>query len=263
MGLLRSPSTAALLALALPAACATPGERHADAACAALRACECAAANDLAAPGGAPRTCEDRLTDALDDRLDRARAAGLTVDDACLEWWNEQWSALGCASTIDGGIADERACGACRRVHGDGGEGASCALVDGEDPCAQGLVCRDERCVDPCARHTEGEACDDGIACEEGTSCHLASGADAPICVADEGRACAIQEPADCYIPPPACPSPLGCVDGLCGPGRAPGAACAASDECAGAAICADGVCVEGTPRALVCDAFPVAAPLC
>lgn len=164
----------------------------------------------------------------------RAGAAGLTIDEACVDaFWSPEpdlclsWTEYEekHPETFELGTR----CGECMWAHGEKQAGEPCSAlgwVQGSD-CAEGLVClgRGDRatCVDPCVPAEEGAPCDNGVnTCAEGLHCL----GESETCTA------ALPEGADCRQG--VCGEGLICDEGtdLCRPPSEVGGPCRENGDC-------------------------------
>lgn len=105
--------------------------------------------------------CQDTLTSRWDLRLDAGLARGLTLDNACLDATLARIEAQQCRwpESSLGHVCEVF----CAVYHGDVPLGSPCTAHDAQvSDCAQGLVCSDGACTDPCDALTglpEGETC--------------------------------------------------------------------------------------------------------
>jgi hypothetical protein len=143
---------------------------YADVLCGQADSCGCFDA--LPTTGEA---CKSQLELQLQHLLDMGEAAGLTYDGKCIGESLDLVSALGCRTSWDevGADLDIRECSYCKIFHGGARVDEPCTTSQGYglgDECAQGLICANERCVDPCARVGEGGDCTN-TSCDEGLYC--------------------------------------------------------------------------------------------
>lgn len=127
------------------------------------------------------KQCEEVQAGQFAGTVERAEAAGLMIDEACVQA-NDIYLRLACATDED--EAPEE-CSYCAVAHGTVALGQPCIDGDNSSDCAQGLRCDAEVCVDPCAKPKPGEVCRDPITldiadCEEGLYC-ASSGMCAPV----------------------------------------------------------------------------------
>ena len=248
--------------------------------------------------------CTEQRQDTYESQWGILRASDLTWDGSCLGAYLDELEGQGCAPPdldFDQDDFDDLECTApCLPYHGNVGLGDACQVYSGVgfSNCAQGTVCFNEVCVDPCAGFDEGlaagEACRDGFEvlgdCGEGLVCD-AGGSDTCIALPGPGQACPQNQCAEgsfcqqiitdtmCVAQLPngmACNDAEECIGGHCIQGSCSdlpqgGQPCAG--ECAEGFSCESGVCVapamEGQPCStvscdvgLVCvDSFCMAGP--
>lgn len=161
-----------------------------------------------------------------------AEAAGLTVDEGCLQKDNF-YITLACKKPSD--LPDEPVtpaeCSYCSLAHGTVALDQPCVDYGDLSDCAQGLLCFDGVCVDPCAKLKAGESC--GYAfdnCEDGLFCDFDN-----VCakVAAEGEPCDGPPCADGLV----CAYDLMTESGECRTPRGQGQDCSGND-CAAGLVC-------------------------
>lgn len=160
--------------------------------CEHAESCRCAGT-------GRDADCLEERRALWDARVDEARDLGLRYDAACVEAIAARLEEYGCASAAAG---PEHLCASyCAVFHGDRELGTSCQRHDDTvSDCAQGLVCREGSCVEPCPAltgRTEGQRCmsEEGVAiedCAHDLHCSWQSGlCEAP---AQAGESCASRD---------------------------------------------------------------------
>lgn len=205
-------------------------------------------------------------------------ASGLTFDRACAHEELDKLESMGCSVPLDD--SDGLCESPCKLWVGPMQAGSTCRTISGFDNCAQGLVCSDEVCTQPCAESTLpaiDEACSPASGCAEGLYCDTTSAPLLPVCasfpslgkpclVTESGGVCAEGFVCDSTDLIPTCVSlpRLGeeCLAGGCGDGlrcdhRESPPLCVALPrlgepcpwgECAGPNRCEQGLCLAPAP---------------
>ncbi len=228
-------------------------EHRAMTECEQLYECEC---EQL--PYSNEADCVSKRGDEYQKHQDWITTSGLVYDGECLGLKLENLREQGCAPPTSGAVSVEKAecAGFCLTYHGETEVGQSCSLpVQGElySNCLQGLLCEDERCVDPCAESggsdtdtmlSEGETCfqdseivgecGEGLACDEG---------DTGTCVPAPGlgEACTNR-----------CEGNLYCILDVCSEGPDLDESCYGGEHCAPGLSCHEGYC--RLPEAAICS---------
>ncbi|MCP4679882.1 MAG: hypothetical protein GY854_31190 [Deltaproteobacteria bacterium] len=193
--------------------------------------------------------CVSKLRDEYQNRQDWIMSGGLVYDGECLGLKLDNMKTQGCASPDSDAVYYEKAeCGGfCLTYHGEAEVGQPCTLPEQGEPhsnCLQGLLCEDEKCVDPCAETGdtdtdtalgEGETCvqdseivgkcGEGLACDEG---------DTGTCVPAPGlgEACTNR-----------CEGNLYCILDICSEGPGLDENCYGGEYCAPGLTCREGYC--------------------
>lgn len=223
--------------------------RMAEAYCTTLFSCDAASTcTEWTIPYATESDCIDVEREALEQAGAKAREAGLTYDDDCVERWIAQYAEVGC----DGHARLQKRFGegfmavGCQPYYG--------SIPEGEDPCfdvvgtelsdcGANLQCLDETC-----RAIESE-CD----CPEGSLCGFNVGTHNCLPVVGIGDVCLLPD----YTPAGACPGNAYCavesdddgmlVSALCVAGAPLGAACSNDPDC-DSTECDEGICTPASP---------------
>ena len=186
------------------------------------------------APPGSPEECEARIVAIYQQAMDGRE--GIQLD--CFAAGAELWRTADC----DDPPADTP----CNALTPHDGVGAACSInpfADAyvhADSCAEGLVCFDDRCVEPVVDGVAGEPCLPGGQCDPALTC-IEGRCEPPRA---EGEAC--DEAWDCEQPE------LYCAAKVCTMRTASGAECTSDEECAYTVPCVDGRCTPISPSLCV-----------
>ncbi len=181
----------------------------------ALRLETAVCGSDCGCPGSVCSSWAAEEARRIDELLEEVH---LTFDEECFAARLEAHAINDCRPPS---WDQERRCGAsCTLAYGTRRDRESCKAGPGFSSCQRGLVCFDERCVDPCARAMVGRSCTYN-ACPYPLRCDSdSSTCQAPL---SEGEAC---------ISGDVCEGGLLCIDGTCGAPGEIAAPCTDHEEC-------------------------------